>query len=101
MTFSVLSNCLKKAAALLSRYGIPDDLFSRFFSAYFIVSVYQLISAGIRQIDPIAEWKDLVAAFPLAVKLLWVVVVFWLLSALHRRMSEKHRAVDQIILVSS
>lgn len=101
MTFSIINNCLKKAAAILSRYGIPDDLFSRFFSAYFIVSVCQLISAGIQQIDPIAEWKDFVAAFPLAVKLLWVVAVFWLLSVLHRRMSEKHRAVDQLVLLGS
>ena len=101
MTFSVLSGCLKKAAALLSRYGIPDDLFSRFFSAYFIVSVYQLISARLQKIDPITEWKDFVAAFPLAVKLLWVIIVFWLLSVLRRHISEKHRAVDQIVLLGS
>ena len=101
MTFSVLSGRIKKAAALLSRYGIPDDLFSRFFNAYFTVSVYQLISARLQKIDPITEWKDFVAAFPLAVKLLWVVIVFWLLSILHRRISEKHRAIDQLVLLCS
>lgn len=101
MTFYILNNYLKKAAALLSRYGIPDDLISRFFSSYFIVSVYQLISAKLQQIDPITEWKDFVAAFPLAAKLLWVVIVFWLLSVLHSHMSEKHKAADQVVLIVS
>ena len=89
---------MKKA---VSRYGIPEDLFSRFFSAYFIVSVCQHILASLHQIDPITQWKDFAASFPLAPKLLWVVIVFWLLSVLRRHMSEKHRAVDQIVLMGS
>ena len=90
---------IEKITALLNLYGIPENLLSRAFGAYFAVSAFQLISARRQDIDTIASWKDYVNAYPLVLKLLWVAVLFAWLSAIYRFAPKKYRSIDHAVLI--
>lgn len=95
------SKYIKKFISVLNLYGLPENLPSRFFSAYFLVSIFQIILARRHEIDPIFDWKSFVSVFPLVAKMLWVIIFFLWISILYCFIPKKQTAIDHIILMVS
>lgn len=100
MKGSILELLRGKIAELMKKYGLPDNLFSRFFGAYFLVSVFQIASAKKQDIGPISNWQYFIAEYPLFVKILWVMIVFLWLSILYRFAAKRFPATDHIALTA-
>lgn len=101
MKISNIADYIKKVAPVINKYGIPENILSRLFSAYFIVSAYQLVSARKCDLSPISTWEDFVAEHSLPIKVLWVVIGFLWLSILYRIISKRFTAIDQSVLIIS
>ena len=89
-----------KTSAFLNACGLPDNLFLRFFGAYFLVSAYEVISAPGLGLSPVTGWQDFSRHFPLIIKFLWILPVFLLLTVLYRLLPEKFRFSDPAALIS-
>lgn len=91
----------KKAVSTLNLFGRPENYLSRLFSAYFMISCFQVLSVKLQEIDPVSDWKTVIAVFPLASKLLWTIFIFLCLSILYLLTAKKHPGIDHIILMAS
>ncbi len=89
----------EKASALLRNYGLPANIFLRFFGAYFIVSAYELIAAQMLGLDPVVGWQGFSANFSLLTKAVQTLLVFLVLSVLYRVLPEKFRFSDTAALI--
>lgn len=99
MKNSFLRGLSEKSSVLLNDYGLPANIFLRFFGAYFIVSAYELMTAQGLGLNPVDDWKNFVGYFPLLTKAVQTLLVFLLLSVLYRVLPEKFRFSDSAALI--
>lgn len=93
-----LSGIKDKAISFFKNYGLPDKLFLRFFGSYFTVCALQVITAWLREIDPVDNWQEYIREFSLIGSLFWTAILFLWLSALYRFIPHKLRYIDNAVL---
>lgn len=85
----------------ISDCGLPNNIFARLASSYFIVAFFQMIFARIHKVDPIKDWKAFVNAASIPSVILWTAVAFLWLTVLYRFVSRRLPAVDGAVLIFS
>lgn len=93
-----LEKFLNKFGGALKRFGLPEGLFARLASAYFIVSSVSVMLSRLAGVNPVSAWKDYVAKTFLPALAAWAAVLFLWITFAVRFLGKRVEKLDFTVL---